>query len=312
MRVSTSNKTDRIRMPWNLLAIGFVFIFNPNITVVDVLPDFIGYIIICCALTNVAMICDTLSLAKKLFEKMILLDVGKYFAIAWVFGIETAAVRASSVLLWSFVFGTLEIVFLIPSYAKLFKGISELGDYYPNTSIHTAKNATGKSFTQRTRNFTVFFVIFKALMTVLPEFTDFNKNSNLLASNNENLYRYIGTIRLLFSIPVFVVGIIWAVSTVKYFLRIAKDKDFNNAIAEKYKRDVSAKKGIFAIKNVKIASWFMIAASFFSLDVIIDEINLLPDILVPIFLALAVGYFAKAARLRLQTTYVFLGIFSVF
>jgi len=312
MRKTELNKNDQVRMPWKLLALGFLFIFNPNISIVDVLPDFIGYIIVSYALTNVAMICETLFEAKKLFERMILIDIGKYFAIAWIFGVETSTVRASSFLLWSFIFGTLEIVFLIPSYVKLFKGISELGNYYPNVSIHTCRTQKGKSYTEKIRNFTIFFVIFKAIMTALPEFTDFNKISGVLESNSFAFYRYIGTIRFLCCVPVLIIGIVWIINATKYFLRIAKDNDFNTSIREKYKNDVLPKRGIFAIKNVKMASWFMVVASVFTLDVTIDGVNILPDILMSVMLIVALVYFSKTAKLNARSTYIFIGAFSVF
>ena len=50
------DNNQKAKMPWILLAVAFVFIFNPNISIIDVLPDFIGYIIVSVALTRPSMI----------------------------------------------------------------------------------------------------------------------------------------------------------------------------------------------------------------------------------------------------------------
>ena len=294
-------------VPWMLIAVGFAFIFNPNVTVFDVLPDFIGYILICIALTKISMLNDTFADAKKLFEKMILLDAGKYLAIFWIFGMEAGATKASSYLLWSFVFAVLEIIFLVPSYLKLFKGISDLGDIYESDYIHASKNGSGKSYTEKIKNFTIFFIIFKAVMTVLPELTDLGNTSNTntwLGDEYINIYRYIGIIRALCYLPIIVVGIVWIVRIMTYFSRLSKDEKLTKSLCETFSERVLPKRGLFAMRYVKIASWLMIAASVVSLDVMFEEVNILPDALTVIFIIPALIYFAKAANIKKSGVYL--------
>ena len=131
---------------WGAFAISFIFLFNPNIAIIDPLPDMIGYFILSLALSKIAMINETLYDAKRSFEKLIILDVGKLITIFWVFGIDAASERETSLLLWSFVFGILEILFAIPAYIKLFDGLSSLGDFYPNDSIHGKKKSRKSHF----------------------------------------------------------------------------------------------------------------------------------------------------------------------
>ena len=45
------------------------FLFNPDISIIDVLPDFIGYIILSVALSKIAMISESLYDAKRAFER---------------------------------------------------------------------------------------------------------------------------------------------------------------------------------------------------------------------------------------------------
>ena len=99
-----------------LFFVAFIFLFNPSISIIDPLPDLIGYIILSIALSKLAMISETLYDAKRAFERLVILDAGKLFAIVWVFGVDSVSERNTSLLLWSFVFGVLEIIFAIPAY----------------------------------------------------------------------------------------------------------------------------------------------------------------------------------------------------
>ena len=100
------------------------------------------------------------------------------------------------------------------------------------------------------------------------------------------------------AIPIFFVGIAWLVSVIKYFVRISKDKVFVNAVNAEYSQKELTKIGAFVIKDVKIATFFMILASVFSIDFDLDGINILPDILVVASLGLSLFYFSKTAKIK--------------
>ena len=78
---------EKKQISWGLFAIAFVFLFNPNIAIIDPLPDFFGYIILSVALTKLAMINESIYEAKRAFDRMIIVDIGKIIAIFWIFGI---------------------------------------------------------------------------------------------------------------------------------------------------------------------------------------------------------------------------------
>ena len=120
------NKTKPIRL-W-LLCLSFLFLFNPNLIVVDILPDFVGYLLLCAALIRLSDLNGTIEEALNGFKKMIFIDGAKWLAIFWIFGISEVDEQTSSMLLWSTVFCILELIFAIPAFSKLFSGFSELPD----------------------------------------------------------------------------------------------------------------------------------------------------------------------------------------
>ena len=62
---------------WGMFAVAFLFLFNPTLAIIDPLPDFIGYIIISIALSKISMISESLYDAKRAFERLVIIDVGK-------------------------------------------------------------------------------------------------------------------------------------------------------------------------------------------------------------------------------------------
>ena len=305
-------REKNIKIFWGAFAIAFVFLFNPNVAIIDPLPDLIGYFILSLALSKVAMLSETLYDAKRSFERLIILDSGKLIAILWTFGIEAVSERETSLLLWSFVFGVLEALFAIPAYVKLFEGFTSLGNFYPNASILGRKGKKKKSYTDFLKSFSIFFVIFKATFTCLPELASLSASTYNDASVLSIFYRYINVVRLLCVLPVLIVGIAWLVSVFRYFFKISKDEPFVSAINEAYAEKKTVKTGYFVIKDIKIASAFMIIAAIFSIDFNLDGVNILPDIAVVIFLGIAAFYFAKTAKIKKAFVIVSFSVFAVF
>ncbi len=299
------------KMPWGILLIAFIFLFNPNFSLIDPLPDFIGYALISLFLSKLSMLNDIIWEARRAFENMIAIDCGRILAIVWVFGMEAISERSTSILVWTFVFAVLEGIFLVPAYIKLFKGISEIGDFYPNTTIHTKSGKSRFSSTEKIRNLTIFFVFFKATLAVLPELSVLSNSSNDAAEYNNSLYRYIGVMRGLCIVPVLIVGIYWLVKVIEYFRHLSVDTELNEAIIEKYNAKQITQKGIFIKKNIKTACLFLTVAAVLSLDFRLEDINVIPDILLPAAIIPAVVFLCKTTELKKKIIYVFTAIYGV-
>lgn len=302
---------EKKQIPWGLFIIASIFLFNPHIAIFDFLPDFIGYIILSIALTKLAMINDHLYEAKRAFDRLIIIDIGKILAIFWVFGMTFGNEQNSSLLLWSFVFGVLEILFAISAFAKLFEGFSTLGDFHSNSSIHGSKRRDGKSYTQRFKSLTSVLIVFKAVMAVLPELSVLETMTYDETSRFTYLYRYIGVMRGFCFIPVLIIGIVWLVCAIRYFSRIRYDKDFVISVDEEYSSKQISKSGMFVVRDVKIATLFLVLGSILSLDFIFENVNIIPDILVVPFFALSLFYFSKVSNFKKKFAIASLVIFSI-
>lgn len=280
------------------LYIGFLFLCNPNITVIDFMPDFIGYVLICIALYRMCDLGDKLTEAYEAFKKMALIDAGKVLAIFWIFGMAVPSERNTSVLLWTFVFSLIELIVLIPAYTKLFAGLTDIGYRYPSDALFGMKKRGSR--TDSMRIFTYVFVALKSVLTVLPEFADLaNYSYDETATSVLNIYRYIGIIRFLAIVPVAIMGIVWLACVVSYFAGIIRDRRLMNALERKYTDDIIPKKGIFTRRGYKTFVLIFTVALALTVDLRLDDVNMIPDFLAAILLIVAVCTLKKYCGKRI-------------
>jgi hypothetical protein len=109
------------------MIVGCIFLFNPFINIIDVLPDFIGYIFILRALSELSDLERNIHNARKRFK-----------CAMWVSLVKCALIFASMIfdstwyLILTFSFGILESMYLVPAFLDLFHGISYLEERYTN------------------------------------------------------------------------------------------------------------------------------------------------------------------------------------
>ena len=305
-----NNVKNKNNISFALACFAFVFLCNPNIAVIDLLPDFIGYIILSFALIKLADINEAVAEALKGFRRMIFIDAGKLLSLVWIFGISLTTEKNTSLLLWSFAFGVLELIMAIPAFIKLFKGLAELGYLHENVAIIGTK---GKRITptDSLRNLTVFFLSIKAIFSFLPELADLTSTEYYENHGMLNLYRYIGIMRFLAFLPVFIVGLYWIIRCVIYFVRVSRDKPFMNAINLYYRENVLPKSGIFIKRSVNTALIILLVGLVLSADIRIEHINLLPDLICAVLFIIFFAYSSKKFATNTVLPIVFSGCYAI-
>ncbi len=104
---------------------GMVFLFNPHINIIDFLPDVIGYILILHGLSKLSDLERNLLSARQKFLKLAWLSAGKLACL-----LILPIFDATLYLIFTFGFGLLEILWMIPAFIDLFHGISFLEERY--------------------------------------------------------------------------------------------------------------------------------------------------------------------------------------
>lgn len=252
------------------------FLFNPDAAIVDVLPDVFGYILLIVGLENLASVCDKINDARELFKKAAICGAVKLALLIVTFGLVTPKELPVSLLLFTFVMGIFDLIFLVPAYTKLFDGLIYLGERLDGTYLLSRKGK-GKSKAEKMKLFTLIFTVFKVVAPVLPELTsllNYEYNNSLV-----NYYDFIGLYRITDIFIVFVPGVVWLVKSVAFYHGVASDKAFMNAIKLKYDREVSPNKEYFMRKYVRNMCILATVAVSLTVNLYFDGYNIVPGVL---------------------------------
>ncbi len=256
-----------------------VFLFNPNFNIIDILPDFIGYIILCAALSRLSDMNEDISVARRKFSYMIAADVAKLACIFITFSSPSADERNTMLLLIAFAFAVIEAVLLIPAIRSLFGGIMNLGYKFDNTSVLGRKKSARKNYTEKIRSASIAFVAVKAAAYTLPEFAVLTTHTYDEGSRMVYIYDFIGLLRAFAFIVALIVGIVWLVCAAGYFNRLRKDEAFISALDAEYAENVAPRTGYFVRKDVRLASALFFVASLLFIDFRLEYFNVIPDVL---------------------------------
>lgn len=283
-----ANKRPSFTLGFIAFAVGCLFLCNANLNMIDFFPDIIGYVIICVALRRLADLNEEVAKAQKQFAYMMLVEAAKLASIIWLFGLQDNDTRNTGMLLLSFVFAVVDCLLLISAFRNLFSGFITLGYAHSNTAFLGRKKEEGRSHTEKIRSFTIFFIIFKESITVLPEFSNLTSYQYDESSGLISLYEFIGLMRAMSFIAVTAVGIIWIIKLFRYFIRVDRDTVLCDSLKERYVTDVLPRTSIFIKRGIKRAFLLFVLTAILILDFRIEYVNVIPDFLAAV--AFAVGF----------------------
>lgn len=292
------------KMTFMPLAVACIFFFNAFINIIDIIPDFIGYIIISSALVKFAYLNSDIEASSKLFRYMIFVDVSRYATLMWIFGVTFGEEQNSSILLATFVYAIIEVIMLVMAFGKLFNGLIDLGYVHENTSVLGSKKPNGRSYTEKIKASTILFIIVRAAFSVLPELSVLTVTEYIEGSFVMYLYEYIGTMRGLSFVFVTICGIVWICKIFRYFKGVTKDSAFCNALVNRYNTEVVPSEAIFVKRQMTVFASMLVFAAAFMIDVRFDGVSIIPDTLAVVFIVIAI--FAVKKLVNVKTKIVFL------
>ena len=116
-----------IKTGWLIFA--FVMLFNPNIQLIDILPDFLGYFILAKFFERASDAAPYFEEARLAFIRLAYVNLGKIPAFILVRIVRsTNTLDNDIVALMALVFAALEIIYLIPAIKNIFDAIIYLGE----------------------------------------------------------------------------------------------------------------------------------------------------------------------------------------
>ena len=272
----------------------FFFLFNPDIGIVDILPDLFGYILMCSGLSMLSMLNDDIYEAHQKFKKMIIVSALKLVAVYILYGVFAADQQPSGSLLFAFCFGVVELMLLVPAFKKLYDGLSYLANRKGGQGI--LLNKKGKFAGDVMRSASIIFVIAKLACAILPETLSLTITDYVDDGPTMYLYEFIAEFRIIGFTVGLVFGIAFLVRSVKFFKRFIRETELVATLSQGFSTELDEREGVFIKKNLSAGLFVLVAAAVLCLDLHVPDYNFIPDI------AAAALFFVGAWLLKKYTS----------
>lgn len=275
---------------FGLFIVAFILFCNPNIRLIDLLPDCIGCLLIAWGISKLADLCDDLAEAKRAFYTLFWITLSKGPALILLLAIVGSNQNEATMwLLFAFCYAVAEVVFGIRAFSLLFDGLAYLGERndggdfifaVPQRQKKPRKDGTPRPVrTLRLESIartTSVFIIIKAACCTLPEFVYIYPQDEINNSGYDIL-RFSPLFIAFGVIVAAVAGIVWLVKMCRYVAHLAKHKEFWQSMRARYETEVLPKQGIFVMRYTRVFAIVVTVALIFSVNLYIDEYSILPD-----------------------------------
>ena len=304
-------------MGYGLMLLAGLFLWNPIVGMVDVLPDLIGYLLLLVGLSAVADLWEGVREARERFRTIAWIALGEMAAQLFIRFFLSATTSSEDIykqntpiwiLLFSFVITVLECYFLIPAYRDLFRSLGRLAEQ--KEAAHLRRNARSGMRYDRMASFSVAFIIGKNLLSFLPELAALSTYAYYQAGTATNdWYFYIRAIRLFAFLPALALTAWWLTRWIRLFASAKKDGAFQSALRREYETKILPNQGLllgrrlrlsflFTRLGVAMLPIFMLSWEGFGERQLYFGIELLPDFAATGFLLASIYLLGKFDRIR--------------
>lgn len=250
-------------MGFSYIFAGFVFLFNPNYNIIDILPDFIGCALIVYGLVKLRDLAPDLESARSAF---ILLGAASAAKTVILFMVASLSDKGF-LLVFTFVFTIIEVPLMFTAFSKFFDGTFYAGTLYDAKEMVSKLNGA--------RLTTMIFVFAHGLLTLLPEFVYLYVDEDI----GYVLAPYKNILNVVAMVISCVVGAIWLSVMRDYINSIEKDKHFIDNMETHYREYIASDYDHFIKRRMKTALTFITVGTFFVCDFYIDGVDVLPDLI---------------------------------
>ena len=248
---------------------GMVFLFNPFINVIDVLPDFIGYLLILHGMSKMADIEAKMAEAKRRMTHALALSLCRFAVMMLSF---FAKFDSTLTLVFVFSFAVLEVFFVLPAFRSFFDGLEYSQMRFSEQVVFRKTEDAAKM--------TPIFIVVRSACAVLPELTSLVTDYGYVTSGggglaDNSVLRVMLT--MICAAAALVFGAVWLSMICKALSEVRKSKSFISFLEEKYALEVLPNESLFMKRSVK-GFWRIWFAAFFCLFCIsIDYCYIIPE-----------------------------------
>ena len=280
----------------SLIVLALVFLFNPNIQVVDLLPDFVAYFILAHLLEKPALMAPYFDEARSASLKLALISLMKIPAFMLAVLIRSKNTLDNDVFpMLALIFATLEIIYGISFIKNISSAFFHLGERGSAAALITpfslTKSGKREMRPEDLRGFTVFFLVAKCLLYTVPEFLLLSRTADNGTITPAPLSRFYPWTLIISLALGFIIGGIWLHRSKRYLKATLSEGEFTNSL-NFLKNEGSDEEYLTRVKlrTTKRALILIAVATVFSFPMAFKEtelINLFPSFIFSAFFIFA-------------------------
>lgn len=278
-------------LSFSLVATGLLFLCNPNLSIVDVMPDAVGYFLLAAGIVGIADVNPYFAEARRRFLILAWISIAKMLSIGLlVYVLSVNAEQRAMVSVFSLGFAVVEAIFVFPAISAFLKGFSYVGERDGVLSVLPPLKAL--------TTYSYVFLILKHLGSFLPEMVLISvAHLDTFGDYVFNPIRLYPFLLIFVAVLVLGFGIYFLRLWREYLAALQKDESFaayaENKIAQNSK--VLAANALYRSKSRVLL--LLIGALLLAIDLIADRNALIPDFLSGICFLLFFLCFRKDNRL---------------
>lgn len=286
-----------------LIFAGLVFFAFPNFNLLDIVPDFIGTILIMVGLSRLGTFDGNFKEASKSAKYLTWISVLRIIFCMWANG-----GHRDYVMPFTFIICVLEAIFMISLFRNLYLGL----DYtLMRADCEKHLKNSSEAFTMA-----FLFIIASRLLEFGPHICDILKlDAELSISGDTTSMMGIAQMKTYILAACLVcnllLGIIYLAVTAKAWFGVSLDKKYAAFLKEKYENYLSSEREKYVASCIGKMYFFLTLSIPFIFNFFIDGINIIPTLLAPVFLLFAVISTAKIAPKRMQTISLIVCVLNV-
>lgn len=275
-------------MSFALLIAGIIFLVNPTVRMIDLLPDFVGCLLLFAGLSRLYVLEERLERARKLLCYFMLVSALKIPASLYF------PIKAKQYLLpFSFAFSVVEIILMVSFFVSLTGGLEYLA----------SRDGVMKGHGKRSESASIVAFIFsiaRGVLSFAPELLvlgeqtdDFDYTFSPTPGQNAALIKPYAEV--LCFVLVLVFGIYTAVVLIKYLTHLRNDKVFIKRLHERYLQYERDNFVTLTQRRMKLALLVIFIGIVLLLNPVVDFMNVLPNTLSVLFLSAGLVLLSRAS-----------------
>ena len=220
-------KIQKRRVYTNVI-VALVFLFNPNVSVIDILPDFVAYFLLARSFLFASDCAPYFEEARVAFKRLGWLSFCKVFGLALIFIVKRGNSLDNDIIpLVTLVFAVCEALLTFSAIKNLFAALFYIGNRTDAEATISLFYFMGRKIRpESVRDISYFFFALKCIVYFAP--TPFLLTS--LQQPGSDIFTWFILILIISQIVCIIAGILWLCIVRKYALAIKNEGKFNASL----------------------------------------------------------------------------------